>query len=379
MTRMLFSAVLSLAIGTAAASAQVRDRAARTETPSDLAAISAGWSALASGRADAAIRAASDVLARRPWDHRALQLKIDAESWSAPNAALDTYERWLGARGPEDLGLLASIAEGVLRQLAASADPDLKREATEYLAGRGAASSGTGAYAADAAAARGGDAAALDRLRTAATAPLPPDKTAVARALVDAGPSAVPILMPMLTAPAGPTRAAAAASLGKLNARDAEPALLEALKDQDPFVRFSATVALARLGNAQGQQGVRQMLESPVADIRLMAADAWEGQNGPWVAAITPLLSDANGVTRLRAAALLAPVDPEAARRTLNEALSDPNPVIRTETARTLAQVSAGGVPVADTATLRQLLRSEDPWSKLYGAEGILAAVRAPR
>jgi HEAT repeat protein len=384
MTRNLFavvsSAVLSLAIGSTLAVAQVRDRAARADAPSDLSAISAGWAALASGRGDAAIRAASDVLARRPWDHRALQLKIEAESSSSPNAALDTYERWLGTRGPEDLGLLVSIAEGVLRQLASSADPDLKREAVEQLNGsRSGTSTSGGTYAADAAAARGGDAAALDRLRAAATAPMPPDKTALANALADAGPSAVPMLMPMLKAPGNSTRGAAAAALGKLKAQEAEPILVQMMKEPEPFIRMSAAVALARLGNQQAQQVVQSMLESPAADVRIMAAEAWDGQEGPWVAAITPLLNDPDGLARLKAAGLLARFDPEGARRTLTDALRDPNPVIRTESAKTLAQTASIGSGVADPALLRKMLRDPDPWMRLYGAEGVLAAVKAPR
>ena len=331
----LFLAAVVLVLSSPPTLAQVRDRVGAATIPqSDLTTLSNGWAALAAGRADAAVRAADEVLNRRPWDHRALQLKIDAQSSTSPNAALDTYERWLGARGAEDLGLLASIAEGVLRQLASSADPEIKRQAEEQLNSR-----------ADAA---------------------PPTA------------SSVRDLTAKLKDPAGPTRAGAAASLGKLKAKDAEAALVEATQDQDPFVRFSATVALARLGNAQGQQGVLEMLASPVADIRLMAAEAWDGKDGPWVAAITPLLTDYNGVVRLRAAALLAPVDPEAAHRTLTEALKDSNPAIRSETAKTLAQVSASGAAAGDAASLRKLLRSQDPWMRLYGAGSILSAVRAP-
>ena len=162
-------------------------------------------------------------------------------------------------------------------------------------------------------------------------------------------------------------------------ARDAEPALVELIRDPDPFVRFSATVALARLGNQQGQQAVREMLDSAVPDIRLMAAEVWDGQNGPWVPAITPLLTDPNGLTRLRAARLLAAIDPDAVRRTLTDALADPNPVIRTETAKTLAQIAANGSGVADVGLLRRMLRDADPWTRLYAAQAVLAAAKGSR
>src|SRR5438309_1315522 len=82
-------------------------------------------------------------------------------------------------------------------------------------------------------------------VRAGATAAMPPDTTAIATVLADAGPSAGPILMPMLKVAGSSTRGAAAASLGRLKAQEAEPILLQMMKEPEPFIRMSAAVALA--------------------------------------------------------------------------------------------------------------------------------------
>ena len=220
---------------------------------------------------------------------------------------------------------------------------------------------------ADAARAKDGDAAALKRLDTAATAGTL-DPSAVTEALEAAGPPATPALMLMLNAPAGPLRAAAAAALGRRNADEARPALQKLLTDMDPFVRSSAAVALARMGDQQAQAVVDRMLLSDVPDLRLMAAEAWNGQDGPWVSAIMPLLDNRDGVTRLQAAQLVAPVNPELARRTLQEAAGDPNPVIRAEATRIMEHVAQHVPDIGDISQLRRLLRDPDPVVRLHAA-----------
>ena len=62
-----------------------------------------------------------------------------------------------------------------------------------------------------------------------------------------------------------------------------------------------------------------------------------------------------------------------------NPALADPNPVIRTETAKTLAQIAANGSGVADVGLLRRMLRDADPWTRLYAAQAVLAAAKGSR
>jgi hypothetical protein len=90
-----------------------------------------------------------------------------------------------------------------------------------------------------------------------------------------------------------------------------------------------------------------------------------------------PLLENRDGVTRIQAARLIAPVNPEAARRTLQEAAGDPNPVMRAEAAEAIAALTSVNPDVADLAQARRLLRDADPAVRLQAAGILLAAARA--
>ena len=377
-------AALAAAIATtSAASAQVRERPAAAPAPaSDAATLAAGWNALASGQRDAAVRAAAKILARSPWHHSATALRIEALAASSDSLrGLDAYETWLAGRSREDAGLLEPVARAVVRQIATGADVDLRRQAHRLLAAAGVplpagASDETDRLAGDGARAKDGDAAATKRLAAAVTAGTV-DPGVLAETLDSAGPAGTPLLLSMLTTAAGPSRAAAAAALGRRKAEEARPALQKLMTDPDPFVRSSATVALARMGDDRAMTVVEEMLRSEVPDLRIMAADAFNGQNGSWVSAILPLLDNRDGVTRLQAARLIAPVNPEAARRTLQEAAGDSNPVIRAEAVRVMEEVAPATPDAADLPQARRLLRDPDPVVRLHAAGVLLAAARA--
>ncbi len=362
------------------ASAQVRERpAAAPAASSDTATLAAGWSALASGQRDAAVRAAARILSRSPWHHAATALRVEALAASDPVRGLDAYEKWLAGRAREDAGLLEPVSLAIVRQIAGSTDTDLKHQAHRLLASAGVPMAGgdqVDRLAADAARAKGGDAAAARRLAALVTAGTS-DPSVLAETLEAAGAAGTPMLLSMLTTTAGPSRAAAAAALGRGKVEDAKPALQKLMTDPDPFVRSSAAVALARMGDDPAMTIVEQMLQSEVPDLRIMAADAFDGQNGAWVAAIMPLLENRDGVTRLQAARLIAPVNPEAARRTLQEAAGDGNPVIRAEAVRVMEEVSPTSPDVADLPQARRLLRDGDPLVRLRAAGVLLAAARA--
>jgi HEAT repeat protein len=88
-----------------------------------------------------------------------------------------------------------------------------------------------------------------------------------------------------------------------------------------------------------------------------------------------PLLDDPNGLTRVRAAELLADVEPDKARAALETALGDPNPVVRADVARV---VESAGLISTDTnlrltlPMLRRLLRDRDPVVRTHAAGAIL-------
>ena len=380
-------AVASVFLAASAAAAQVRDTPRRpaAAAPNDAKVLATGWSALAAGQPDGAIRAADELLDRRPWDHAATALRIEALSARDAVQGLDAYEKWLGPRTTEDVGLLEPVARAIVLNVAGEGDADLRREALRMLqearvrapAGDAAASSPADQLMADAALAAAGDPAATKRLHAAAAEPGSVGKTSVVQALAAAGPAGATGLMAILASPSGgPARGEAAAALGRLRVESARPALQQALNDNDPYVRSSAAVALARMGDDKGQAQVDRMLQSEVPDLQIMAAEAWEGRPGPWVSALMPLLRNPDGVVKLHAARLIAPVDPEAARAVFKEASIDPNPVIRAEAGAIAASIPGAHSTPADIAALRRLLRDRDLLVRLRAAGALLEAVR---
>ena len=107
------------------------------------------------------------------------------------------------------------------------------------------------------------------------------------------------------------------------------------------------------MGDARGDAMLQKALESDLPDLRLTAATALaERGPGPWVVAVQPVLANRDGLFRLQAAELLLPIDRAAAFRTLTEATTSDNVVVRNETARILS-----ADPTTSVAELRRLLR----------------------
>ena len=400
--------VVLLLLGGAQANAQQpRDRAQPPSAAgSDVAALANGWAALAAGRSQDAIKVADGLLTERPGDHRAVDLKIEALAPDEPLRALDAYEAWLGRVRLEDVFLLVPVARGTLLQISAGKDRALALQALQRLAQNGDAQdtarlqqflkSGTGlggdatsSPQQDVQLALRGDAAAAERLTSPEAARSVPPQS-LAKALTAAGPAAIPMLRSLLKYPAAPVRMDAALSLGKIGATDAVPDLKAMMSD--PEVRSYAAVALARLGDPDGEAVVQELLKSSVLDMRLLGAQAYEGKGtGPWVQAVMPALQDPNGLTRIRAAEMLAPVAPEAALPVLLEASKDPNPVVRADVMRVFertgllaaSQQEPGPTSKSEGPTaldaLRRMLRDPEPGTRLYAAGAIVAMVKGAR
>src|SRR5436190_3175286 len=157
-------------------------------------ALGRGWTALGSGAADSAIKAADEVLVRQPAHHGALELKIEAME-GRPIPALDVYEAWLLRFRLEDPFLLAPIARGTLAQVASGPDAALRAEALDRLARSGEADAEAqlralppvAISAIDVERALEGNAAAATRLLDPGHAATVPPAT-LARALAAAGP-----------------------------------------------------------------------------------------------------------------------------------------------------------------------------------------------
>src|SRR5262249_27039134 len=361
----------------------------RAQTPpvpkdADAAALARGWNALASGQYDAAARAADAMLERREWDGAALQLKISALSALAPARGLDAYEARLARSRREDIALLEPVAIAVLQEIARTLDSPLKRLALEALVDSRVAgarealvslSQGT-PFPADAPAARAGDRAALDRL-TPAAGTSADATTSLAEALAGLGAPGESGLLRLMKAGNPDVRAAASQALASSSSVQARQALGDASNDADPRVRLWGTIGLARAGDPAALARVDQMLASSVPDLQIAAAMAWNGRAGPWVEVIRPLLDSPEGLTRIEAARVIAPVDPEAAKKALQNALNDPNPVIRSVSAKTLQSAGVERIDTGDIGILRPRLRDPDPAVRLSVASALLKIARS--
>ena len=368
------------------AAGQTRDRptTAAAASPS-VTTLAAGWTALASGQRDAAVRNADVILQQRPWDHAAVLLKISALASGSAAAGLGAYGQWLVRAHTDDVGLLEPVLIAVLREAVATGDEGVKRLALTALVAAhvdGAAQQlaalpgpASGTLDRDIAAARGGDIGALQRLSEAADPRTNPRNPALARALADAGQVAEPALLAMLASPDGETRAAAAKSLGALKSEIGRSNLQKLSTDPDPRVRTNAEIALAKLGDPAALASVDRMLASGVPEVQLAAADAWEGRPGPWVDVVRPLLNNPDGLTRIHAAQAIAPADPQAARQTLADAAKDPNPVMRAEAAAAVEALDADAAGI-DVGALRAQLSERDLIIRVSAARALLRLVR---
>jgi HEAT repeat protein len=347
---------------------------------SDAQVLSRGWAAVAAGRFDEAANLAAGILKRKPRSHAAITLKIEAISAGARSlTALDEYETWItkAAHDVDDRGLLEPIAIGLLRTLSADADPMIRATALEALAGAGDDDaveklrnrSASGDRPAMQALVRSGDANAIRAVQKLLGTPTGRDMSAEIEVLADHG-GLTPALLQSLAADRVPmNRAAVAGAL--VRSKDAAASqLLDTLnQDKDFMVRMSIVLARAQAGDERGVAEAKAMLTSPVPDIRLTAAEALvatmprESEQ-----AIRPLLSDRDGINRFRAAAIVGRFDPAAALPVITEGLTDQNPVIQQQAARTLAQT----LPAA-TRQLRQLLRHPDRLVVAYAAAAIAA------
>lgn len=124
-----------------------------------------------------------------------------------------------------------------------------------------------------------------------------------ASALVAIGTPAFNPLVKALTAPVWIARANAAWALGALDASEAVPALIEALKDSDAGVREQVAWALGAIGDRRAVDGLIGALGDPVAAVRKQAAWAL-GSIGDSraVQALMKALKDADASVRRQAA-----------------------------------------------------------------------------
>jgi hypothetical protein len=356
---------------------------ARTSTPPSAGDVStqiaAVWSLLAHGRAAQASERARQMLASDPRNGAIIQLAVEAEIGRAgANAGLAQYERSLGRRGLEEPTVLRRIAFAVLREAASQTSNERVRiEALEQLSSAGDQSAGELVDGAPA-----GKSVAELRARAAtgdeeAVAAIVQDLNQGGNALQDldalaksGSPSAIDPVAARLRDVRPEIRGAAADALGSLPGPEVTARLKPLLTDRSSFVRVRDAAALYRVGDASGLDILHTLAASGEAGSRLIAAEALAARpDGSWLSLVRDLTDAAEPEVRLGAARLVAPHDPELARRVLNELANDPNLTIRELASEASADVAADDLP-----GLRQLLKpGTDPLVRVRAAGRILA------
>ncbi len=339
------------------------------------ASLGAGWSAFGTGRYGDAVAAADAVLARRPFDHGAIILKVQSLAHQRNvQGAFKAYDEWRTSRRADDPQLVASIAEAVLQDIAISgAVIDQRLEALRVLTSAGdadarraltrlAATSGAAGAVALARAGLGNP----DKLLGLLKAPGP--KAEVIDALAKANPpGTAEAVAPLLADPDPMTKTAAASALASIGAQDAVPALKSLLSDPMPLVSQAAALSLVKLGDQSAAPVIDQMLSSGVPDIVLNAAEAMPDQPSRWQVAVDGLLDTENPVDRLRAARLLKDIRPDAARAVVTAGLGDSNLAIREEAARAIDTI---GLP-DNAPEWPKMLSDPSTWVRLEGARAL--------
>jgi HEAT repeat protein len=397
-TRMLLARILSLSISLAAA-APPQPQIPRPQAPPPIAArptplpqaqqealVQRARDSLKAGRAAEAIELSEKVLAGTPDSQPAIMAKLDAMiALGDLRGALRAYDGFVSATGRDHQPVLATIARAQLKALTQSTLLPVKVDALEALAAHGDADAKTTLTAlmkddntsrpAAEALARLGDKAAAQRV-----------VQSVAQAQGGQRVDAIRTLATIKEAPAEAiVREALKANDPALQAAGADLAAARGMKTLLPELRQTATtgiaqgqyraaLALVALGDSAGRDRVAEALASDVPDSRLSAAAALrKSGDKSWVPRVTPLLNNPDGLNRFFAAEMLLSEDRAAAMKVLHPATADPNPVIRAEAARILAESAT-----TDLSQLRPFLSDPAPRARLWAAKGVLAKTPTP-
>lgn len=344
--------------------------------------ISNGWLALAQGNLAEAGAVADKALADYPKSSSAVTLGVEVAIASAGAAlAQDVYERWLQDRLVEHPYALRRVARSLLFEtLASSSDSIARKEAAVALFDDGERDV---ARLLQLNVARGlggdlltlavlGDPAAIDKAIEVIEVGAGDRVQAIEALAASRSERAVAPLIESLKSPRTEIRAAAAAGLGVLEAREAIPELQALLLDANLPPRMAAAASLYRLQDFSGYALLQQWYASEVGAIRLEAAKATlANPDQAWLEVVRGLTSDADPLVQIAAASLLSPYDPGTASATLRRLANDPNPAIQ-EAASKAMPAAIGG----DFGMLRAYMRASEPVVRVRAAARLLRLTR---
>ena len=368
----------------AAGTPQARARGAQAGAEAQ--AIESAKALKAAGRAAEAADAMAAVLKKSPASQDAAMFQVETlVELNRYDEAIKTYDGYIAALKKPDLAVLSRLGRAdLVRTARTKADQLVLRAQTlERLARQGdadalaalrqqAGSTSTvspESLAPVVALARLRDKAGEARLGEMLKSGTPNERAQVVQAIGQGNVrSQAPRLIPLLSDSEVNIRNAAAVALGLLQAKEAIPQLRNSFQnDEAGSVKMFAAVALKQAGDASADTFLEGLLAKGHPEVQVIAAGAWQfstSKSPAWEKASRTLLASANDVHRLRAAELLASVDPAAAKTVLNSALASPNPLLRSGAARVLESRPE----LADAAIARRLLGDAVIGVRLHGA-----------
>jgi HEAT repeat protein len=141
------------------------------------------------------------------------------------------------------------------------------------------------------------------------------------------------VLVSLLADRESSIRQTAAEALGKIGDQQAEPFLIQTLRDPDPVVREAAARGIGRLSSVRAGAGTELMalLHDPDRSVRGAAAQALGAVEGTssLAAALGGLLTDRDPAVRQEAGHALLLLDAREAFVALSGGTTDPDPAVR--------------------------------------------------
>ncbi len=358
-------------------------------------ALESARAAKAAGRTNEALDAVAAVLKKSPGSADASRFQIETLLEVDRHAeALKVYDAYAATQPKPDRAMLGTLAGADLRRMARLRQnvPVLYAQVLERLARSGDANAipalrqvagSTSVISPESLApvialARLKDPAGENRLAEMLTSSVSTARAQVVQAIAQGDVrSQAPRLIPLLSDPDINVRNAVAIALGLLQAKQAVPELRNAYEnDQAGAVKMFAAVSLKQLGDTTADSFLEGLLKGQIAEIQVIAAGAWQfatSKSPVWEKAVRTLLASPNDLHRVRAAELLAGVDPAAARNILTSAVASPNPLLRSAAAKALESRPE----LADFALARRLMGDAAEGVRVHGSG--LALVLAKR
>ena len=360
----------------------------QAQAGSDLAqSIESAKALKAAGKPAEAVGAMTAVLKRYPTSADAATFQVETlVELDRLEEALKTYDTYVTALKKPDAVVLARLGRADLARTVKSARADqliVRARALERLARQGDAEALTAlrqqagatsvvspeSLAPVIALARLKDAAGETRLGQMLNSSEPNARAQVIQAIGEGNVRTQGArLIPFLTDADLNIRNATAVTLGLIQVKAAIPQLRYAFEnDAAGSVKMFAAVALKQVGDSSADAFLGDLLTKGHPEVQLIVAGAWQFstvKTPAWDKAARALLASPNDVHRLRAAEMMAAVDPAAARGVLTSAVASPNPLLRSGAARVYESRPELGDPVI----ARRLLGDASPAVRLHGA-----------